>query len=59
VYGAGFDRDTLTHVQNNKDLKVLGTRYLKADTYLLIDGMRVWGGNERRQPGARQSPKTF
>jgi len=41
VYGAGFDRDTLTHVQNNKDLKVLGTRYLKADTYLLIDGMRV------------------
>jgi ubiquinone/menaquinone biosynthesis C-methylase UbiE len=41
VYGAGFDRDTLTHVQQNKDLKVTGTRYLKADTYLLIDGMRV------------------
>jgi len=41
VYGAGFDRNTLMHVKNNKDLRVTGTRYLKADTYLLIDGMRV------------------
>ncbi len=40
VYGAGFDRETLLHVQNNPDLKVTGTRYLKHDTYLLIDGMK-------------------
>lgn len=40
VYGAGFDRETLTHVQNSKSMKVTGTRYLKQDTYLLIDGVR-------------------
>lgn len=40
VYGAGFDRQTLTHIQENKKLKVTGTRYLKQDTYLLIDGIR-------------------
>jgi hypothetical protein len=40
VYGAGFDRETLRHVQNNPKLKVTGTRYLKHDTYLLIDGVR-------------------
>ena len=40
VYGAGFDRETLLHVQNNPNLKVTGTRYLKHDTYLLIDGVR-------------------
>jgi ubiquinone/menaquinone biosynthesis C-methylase UbiE len=40
VYGAGFDRDTLRHVQANPNLKVTGTRFLKHDTYLLIDGVR-------------------
>jgi ubiquinone/menaquinone biosynthesis C-methylase UbiE len=40
VYGAGFDRQTLKHVHENKQLKVTGTRYLKHDTYLLIDGVR-------------------
>ncbi len=40
VYGAGFDRETLRHVQNDPNLKVTGTRYLKHDTYLLIDGFR-------------------
>ena len=40
VYGAGFDRDTLSHLEKNKDLTVTGTRFLKADTYLLIDGIR-------------------
>ncbi len=40
VYGAGFDRETLRYVQNNPNLKVTGTRYLKHDTYLLIDGVR-------------------
>jgi demethylmenaquinone methyltransferase/2-methoxy-6-polyprenyl-1,4-benzoquinol methylase len=41
VYGARFDRHTLMHVQKNTDLKVIGTRYLKHDTYLLIEGVRV------------------
>ncbi len=40
VYGAGFDRDTLRHVEAHPDLKVTGTRYLKHDTYLLIEGIR-------------------
>ncbi len=40
VYGARFDRHTLTHVQNNQDLRVTVTRYIKHDTYLLIDGIR-------------------
>ncbi len=40
VYGAGFDRETLRHVQNNPNLKVTGTRYLKHDVYLLIEGTR-------------------
>jgi len=41
VYGARFDRNTLMHVRNNAELKVTGTRFLKQDTYLLIDGMKV------------------
>lgn len=40
VYGAGFDRETLKHVENNPTLKVTGTRYLKHDIYLLIEGIR-------------------
>ena len=40
VYGAGFDRQTLMHVQNNVNLKVTGTRYIKDDTYMLIEGVR-------------------
>jgi ubiquinone/menaquinone biosynthesis C-methylase UbiE len=40
VYGARFDRNTLLHVRNNPDLKVTGTRYVKHDTYMLIEGIR-------------------
>ncbi len=40
VYGARFDRQTLMHVEKNPDLKVTGTRYIKHDTYLLIEGAR-------------------
>jgi ubiquinone/menaquinone biosynthesis C-methylase UbiE len=40
IYGAGFDRHTLMHVQSNENLKVTKTRYLKQDTYLLIEGVR-------------------
>jgi len=44
VYGAGFDRQTLRHVQDNPLLRVTGTSYLKHDVYLLIDGVRVNNG---------------
>lgn len=40
VYGAGFDRDTLRHVQASQHLNVTGTRFLKHDTYLLIEGVK-------------------
>jgi ubiquinone/menaquinone biosynthesis C-methylase UbiE len=40
VYGARFDRETTMHVLNNPYLEVTGTRYIKHDTYLLIDGVR-------------------
>jgi ubiquinone/menaquinone biosynthesis C-methylase UbiE len=40
VYGARFDRQTLAHIQDNPNLAVTGTRYVKEDTYLLIDGIR-------------------
>jgi len=45
IYGAGFDRETLRHVQDNPQLKVTGIRYLKNDTYVLIEGIR--NKNER------------
>ena len=40
IYGAGFDRQTLVHLQNNPKLEVTRTRYLKDDVYLLIEGVR-------------------
>ena len=40
VYGAQFDRHTLAHIRNNPDLKVTETRYIKHDTYMLIEGVR-------------------
>ncbi len=40
VYGAGFDRETLRHVQESVDLRVTATRFLKHDVYLLIEGIR-------------------
>jgi len=29
------------HLQNNANLTVTGTRYIKHDTYVLIDGIRI------------------
>ena len=40
VYGARFDRNTLTLVEQTPGLKVTGTRFLKDDTYLLIEGTK-------------------
>lgn len=41
VYGARFDRKTLDHIHTIKSLKVTRTNYLKADTYLLIEGQKI------------------
>lgn len=41
IYGARFDRETLRHIEREPTLKVTNTSFLKADTYLLIEGIRV------------------
>ena len=40
VYGARFDRNTLQYVRDSRSLEVENTVFLKADTYLLIEGTR-------------------
>jgi demethylmenaquinone methyltransferase/2-methoxy-6-polyprenyl-1,4-benzoquinol methylase len=40
VYGARFDRNTLRYVDDSPLLEVKSTSFLKADTYLLIEGTR-------------------
>ena len=41
VYGARFDRKTLEYVHHTDGLKLQGTRFLKHDTYLVIEGTRI------------------
>lgn len=41
IYGARFDRDTLRHIEQSPSLKVTNTSFLKEDTYLLIEGIRL------------------
>lgn len=41
VFGARFDRNTLQHIECSSNLKVTNTSFLKDDTYLLIEGIRV------------------
>lgn len=41
LYGARFDRDTLGHIERSSTLKVTNTSFLKDDTYLLIEGVRI------------------
>jgi demethylmenaquinone methyltransferase/2-methoxy-6-polyprenyl-1,4-benzoquinol methylase len=38
VYGARFDRHTLEHLREDHRIEISETRFLKADTYLLIEG---------------------
>jgi len=40
VYGARFDRHTLAHLKEMEQLRVTGTRFLKDDVYLLIEGVK-------------------
>jgi demethylmenaquinone methyltransferase/2-methoxy-6-polyprenyl-1,4-benzoquinol methylase len=42
VYGARFDRNTLKHVEDTDNLEITSTRFLKDDTYLLIEGVRKY-----------------
>ena len=41
VYGARFDRNTLSYIQKAPHLKITRTTFLKHDTYLLIEGTRL------------------
>ncbi len=38
VYGARFDRNTLTHVEQSSKLIITNTYFLKEDVYLVIEG---------------------
>ncbi len=40
VYGARFDRDTAGHLERSSRLRITNRYYLKADTYLVIEGFR-------------------
>jgi len=41
IYGARFDRNTLRYIEEAPNLKVTKTTFLKDDTYLLIEGIRI------------------
>jgi SAM-dependent methyltransferase len=41
AYGARFDRHTLDYIRQAPKLSLLETRFLKHDTYLLIEGKRA------------------
>jgi len=41
VYGARFDRNTLSHIERSLCLRVTNTFYLKKDIYLVIEGYRI------------------
>jgi ubiquinone/menaquinone biosynthesis C-methylase UbiE len=40
VYGARFDRNTLKHIEKSQELEITGTKFLKHDVYLLIEGIK-------------------
>jgi len=40
VYGARFDRQTLRRFHKNEQLQVEKTFFVKADVYLMIEGMK-------------------
>ncbi|MFV2060073.1 MAG: class I SAM-dependent methyltransferase [Gammaproteobacteria bacterium] len=41
IYGARFDRNTLRYIKMSPDLEITKTTFLKDDTYLVIEGIRV------------------
>jgi ubiquinone/menaquinone biosynthesis C-methylase UbiE len=42
VYGARFDRNTLKYLQKSSKLRITNTYFLKEDTYLVLEGIRVY-----------------
>lgn len=40
VYGARFDRNTHEYIENNSALEITKSKFLKDDTYLLIEGKK-------------------
>ena len=40
IYGARFDRQTLTYLKEHSNLSITETRFLKDDTYLMITGQK-------------------
>jgi ubiquinone/menaquinone biosynthesis C-methylase UbiE len=41
IYGARFDRNTLSYLKQSTKLKVTDVSFLKDDVYLLIEGVRL------------------
>ena len=40
VYGARFDRKTVQYLEESAELDITGTRFLKDDVYLYIEGIK-------------------
>ena len=40
VYGARFDRNTLAYIRESPNLSLINARFIKHDTYLVIEGER-------------------
>jgi ubiquinone/menaquinone biosynthesis C-methylase UbiE len=56
VYGARFDRQTLRRFQENEQLKVEKTFFVKADVYLMIEGIK--GPAQKHEKNIRNTSKT-
>jgi ubiquinone/menaquinone biosynthesis C-methylase UbiE len=41
VYGARFDRNTLSYLQNFEKIRITNTYFIKKDVYLVIEGQRA------------------
>ena len=41
IYGARFDRHTLAYLRAGEGLRVTDVRFLKDDTYMLIEGVKI------------------
>jgi len=46
IYGARFDRHTLAYLEADRGLRVTGVKFLKNDTYMLIEGVKDDAGRE-------------
>jgi len=44
LYGARFDRHTLRYLEADKGLRVTDVKFLKNDTYMLVEGIKIDAG---------------